>query len=108
MEQGRLPSELSRLKMLRGAAAGVLHLHRKDVVHRDIRRANVLLGEGDRALLADMGLARYVRQDTKHEYTTGARPARWSAPVRRWRSRQSDSTIAADMTVRLARVRAPV
>ena len=87
MRQGRLPTELSRLKMLRGAAAGVLHMHRKGILHRDIRRANVLLGEGDRALLADMGLARYVRQDTKHEYTTGARPARWSAPVRRCRQR---------------------
>ncbi len=83
MEKGRLPTELSRLKMLRGAAAGVLHLHRKGVVHRDIRRANVLLDSADKALLADMGLARFVRQDTKTEYTDGARPARWSAPVRR-------------------------
>jgi serine/threonine protein kinase len=83
MRAGRLPTELSRLKMLRGAAAGVLHMHRKGVLHRDIRRANVLLGEGDRALLADLGLARFVRQGTQSDYTKegAALPARWTAPV---------------------------
>jgi serine/threonine protein kinase len=84
MRQGRLPTELSRLKMLRGAAAGVLHMHRKGLLHRDIRRANVLLRGDDTALLADLGLARFVRRDVKAEYTQQGSPvpARWSAPVR--------------------------
>jgi serine/threonine protein kinase len=83
MRHGRLPTELSRLKMLRGAAAGVLHMHRKGILHRDIRRANVLLDSGDKALLADLGLARFVRQDAKAEYTQQGSPvpARWTAPV---------------------------
>ncbi len=83
MRQGRLPTELSRLKMLRGAAAGVLHMHRKGLLHRDIRRANVLLSGDDRALLADLGLARFVRAGTESDYTKeGAQlPARWTAPV---------------------------
>jgi serine/threonine-protein kinase len=41
-----------------GIAAGLAHLHEREVVHRDLKPANVLFASDDRPKLGDFGLAR--------------------------------------------------
>jgi serine/threonine protein kinase len=50
----------ARLRLLAGAAAGLMYLHglRPAVLHRDIKPGNVLVAEGLRPLIADFGLSR--------------------------------------------------
>jgi serine/threonine-protein kinase len=54
---GTLPPEETE-RVAQGIAAGLAHLHARDLVHRDLKPANVLFDEEGRPKLADFGLAR--------------------------------------------------
>ena len=56
----------ARLRIAADAAAGLAYLHGglPAVFHRDVKSSNVLLGEGLRARIADVGLARPQRGAT--------------------------------------------
>ena len=63
----RNPAALSadqRLRVAEDVARGLAYLHEQDVVHRDIKSANILLDGGGRARVADAGLARDVNAQT--------------------------------------------
>lgn len=46
-------------------AIGIGHLHRKEIVYRDLKPENVMLGEDGYIQLADFGLAKNLEQNEK-------------------------------------------
>ncbi len=60
MSQGMLDRQAA-LRFLRGIAAGLDYAHRRGIVHRDVKPANVLLSDDDTPVLADFGLAKLMQ-----------------------------------------------
>ncbi|PRP76966.1 tyrosine-protein kinase ITK/TSK isoform 2 [Planoprotostelium fungivorum] len=79
------------LKILKGAAAGLKHLHNEGVIHRDIAARNILIC-GETAKISDLGLSQMENKKPHHHAIF---PIRHSAPEvlsskARCFSRQSD------------------
>ncbi len=55
--QGALPIPVV-LHVLRGVAAALAYAHERDIVHRDIKGANILIERDGRLLVSDYGIAR--------------------------------------------------
>ena len=55
-------------------ADGMSYLEEKNFVHRDVRAANMLVGENNVVKVADFGLARVIEDD---EYTATGAWCRW-------------------------------
>ena len=64
---GRSPHRYSWYALGRGIALdiarGLAFLHARNIVHFDLKSANILLDKHNRAKLADMGLAKLLTQD---------------------------------------------
>ncbi|EIN11550.1 kinase-like protein [Punctularia strigosozonata HHB-11173 SS5] len=66
-------------ELLRQVISGIAYLHGEDIVHGDLKGANVLIGENKQVRLSDFGLADLIDM-LNGDSTTGRGSARWMAP----------------------------
>ena len=57
LEQGPLPIDLAR-RVLRDAAMALGHAHKRGIVHRDVKPANIMLESDGRVVLTDFGISK--------------------------------------------------
>lgn len=52
-----------KVRCIREVAEALAYAHRKGIIHRDVKPANILLDAAGKAYLADFGIARHYQQD---------------------------------------------
>jgi hypothetical protein len=57
LDQGPLPVDMAR-RVLRDAAMALGHAHRRGIVHRDVKPANIMLEADGRVVLTDFGISK--------------------------------------------------
>ena len=63
------PSLSDLLTEMRQISQAMEHLHSKNIVHRDLKSANVLIAANGRLCVADFGLVRYCSRETEAQMT---------------------------------------
>jgi len=79
VEYVKTKTDIDKLHMVQDIALGLAYLHDKEVVHGDLRGANVLIDEAGKARICDVGLA-FVIEPSEFTSIKTAGACRWTAP----------------------------
>ena len=77
-KENQIPTFNQSLTWILQVAQGMVHLHNHDIIHRDLKSANILLSATMTAKICDFGTARYLSHTTAQ--TGAAGTYRWMAP----------------------------
>ena len=81
------------VRILRDSAAGILHLHKESVIHRDIAARNFLLGNMYQVYVTDFGLSR-IKTDAYAHTRSSLGPVKYMAPESIAKKRYSEASDA--------------
>lgn len=70
-------SEEQIVSILHGTLLGLSYLHRKNIVHRDIKASNILLSRSAQVKLTDFGVSRQVNAESQGRKSKGAGTLLW-------------------------------
>jgi len=76
---------ISKLAVVEQVCLALGYAHRNDVIHRDVKPANVIVQQDDKAKLLDFGIAHHERVDREHRLTKAGNVVgtiRYMAPER--------------------------
>jgi len=69
------------MAIVKGIAAGMLHLHSEGIIHRDLAARNILLGKGMQVKITDFGLSRSAADPgTEAQTKSDTGPIKWMSP----------------------------
>uniref|UniRef100_A0A6B2L5V4 Protein kinase domain-containing protein n=1 Tax=Arcella intermedia TaxID=1963864 RepID=A0A6B2L5V4_9EUKA len=71
---------LDRLRMARHVSISVAFLHEQQVLHRDVKSMNILVGKNYICKLSDFGSAKLISSDSIGKHTMGKGTPYWMAP----------------------------
>ncbi|KAF9533346.1 hypothetical protein CPB83DRAFT_845111 [Crepidotus variabilis] len=71
---------VDRPKLLTEIASGLDYLHSKDIVHGDLRGANVLVSKDGTAKLSDFGVSKFLEDCNEKPLSSSVTSIRWAAP----------------------------
>lgn len=77
MKSGPIHEKYASL-IVREVLVALAFLHRQDIIHRDVKAANILLTQTGKILLADFGVAAHLQANSKRSTFTGT--PLWMAP----------------------------
>jgi len=52
-----------RNKIIKGIIAGMIHLHKEGIIHRDLASRNILLNENYESKISDFGYSRIIKSN---------------------------------------------
>ncbi len=91
----------TKVNILKGISAGMVHLHKEGIIHRDLSARNILvifleiscseiffkLNSDMEAVVSDFGFARVVKEDSG-KTVSEVGPLRWMSPVNTRKSKK--------------------
>jgi len=88
-ERGPLPPDQA-LEVFRQVAEGLRYLHEHHILHRDVKPANILLGDQGEVKLADFGLLKDLAADTITRSRQGMGTMEYGAPEQFENAKEAD------------------
>jgi len=80
-KEGEKIDEIKIIDFTRQLASALLHMHEKRIIHRDLKPANILIFGDGKLKLGDLGLGRYMSDETFKAFSKVGTPLYMSPEV---------------------------